>query len=348
MKFTLRPGLVLAALLSTSAVAETWETVNGDRISGKVTGLYGPFVQIAEAKTSRFISVSELKDDELGRVADFLAKQPATPPPWSGSTSKVAKAVKGRLQVLRGDKLVDFDPGARAEPEFYLVYFGAEWCPPCRAFSPRFVKAYERLRSLAPDKFEAIFVSSDREPAEQLKYIRHVSMPWPVVKFSHLGRAEAIERWAGAGIPCLVVLSREGEPLFHSYRGTQYVGPDDVLMRFEQLLLAMQGKGEMKRTMHRLAVVQHVRTAGEGTQKVQPYLINLDLSRYRTLEVKQITATLDIDEKGAVIDAAIQPELPVVLQHQLVTDAGTWLFLPFVKAGKPTRTKVSLPIVLTE
>src|SRR6185369_13507413 len=100
------------------------------------------------------------------------------------SSSLVAKSIKGRLQILRDGKLVDFDPGARREPDFYLVYFGAEWCPPCRAFSPEFVEQYRRLQKLAPDRFEAVFVSSDHSGSEQLSYVKHVTMPWPVVKFS--------------------------------------------------------------------------------------------------------------------------------------------------------------------
>ena len=40
------------------------------------------------------------------------------------------------------------------------LYFSAEWCPPCKAFTPELVK----LRDSASDKFEVVFVSSDRSP----------------------------------------------------------------------------------------------------------------------------------------------------------------------------------------
>src|SRR5687767_9690369 len=115
---------LLAGGAAMRASAETWETMSGERIEATLSGVYGPFVVLAERNGSRLISVANLKDAELGRVADFLAAKPAAVLPWASSTSKVAKALKGRLQVLRNDKLVEFDVGARAEPEFYLVYFG--------------------------------------------------------------------------------------------------------------------------------------------------------------------------------------------------------------------------------
>lgn len=40
-------------------------------------------------------------------------------------------------------------------------YFSANWCPPCRAFTPQLADAYRRIRKKEPG-FEIVFVSSDR------------------------------------------------------------------------------------------------------------------------------------------------------------------------------------------
>ena len=53
-----------------------------------------------------------------------------------------------------------------------------------------------------------------------------------------------------------------------------------------------------------------------------------------------------IDERGQVQDASFEPQLSAVLNHQLASDAGSWLFLPFVQAGKPVRKSVRLPLKL--
>jgi hypothetical protein len=98
--------------------------------------------------------------------------------------------------------------------------------------------------------------------------------------------------------------------------------------------------------MHRLAVFKHLRANASGSLPVKPYAVTLDYRRYRTLEVKEVVASLEIDETGHVLDANIEPELPAVLQHQLVNDAGNWLFLPAVENGIAIRRKVTMPLKL--
>jgi hypothetical protein len=196
------------------------------------------------------------------------------------------------------------------------------------------------------DHFEVVFVSSDRDSAEQLLYARELPMPWPVVKYSALGSVVPVERWAANGIPNLVVLTREGEAIFTSYRGEEYLGANEPLKNFEQLLpLLSTDSNESRRNFHRLAVMQHLRTVGDGTTIPKPYLIPFDRSRYRTLDVKSVNAMLEIDERGKVTSARFEPELPTVLDFQLVRDAGEWLFLPAVDHGRAKATKVVFPLV---
>lgn len=38
-----------------------------------------------------------------------------------------------------------------------------------------------------------------------------------------------IQKYAGTGIPCLVLVDREGKVLSHSYEGQTYVGPTKVM-----------------------------------------------------------------------------------------------------------------------
>jgi len=335
------------ALAISLARAETWQTTHGERCEGTLSGVYGTTVVIAGKVEATMLPLESLDDAALGRVADFLAARAKAPVAWADSTAKVAKSLRGRLQIMREGKLVEFDPGGRPEPEIYLVYFGAFWCGPCRAFSPDLVKAYRGLKQLASDRFELVFVSSDKNANEQEAYIREAHMPWPVLNFYDLGNVWPIERWDGPGIPSLVVLTREGEILYNSYHGEEYVGPRSVLAQAESLLRAMSEEtGAPRPAAHRLALLQYLRTAGSATRPPTPYLIALDRSRYGTLEVKKLTATLEIDEQGKVTSAHFEPQLPPVLDYQLVQDAGNWLFLPALDHGQPKRVRVSLPLML--
>jgi len=302
---------------------------------------------IARRGDSTLLPLDQLDDAALARVADYLAASPRAAQTWADSDGKVARSLRGRLQIMQEGGLAAFDPGARPEPRIYLVYFGAHWCRPCREFSPHLVEAYRRLQQLAPDRFELVFVSCDHEAKEQELYVREVGMPWPVLKFSDVGSAGPVERWEGTAIPDLIVVTRSGDLLFDSFHGNDYVGPGFVLDEVESLLGSMDEKSEAtRRARHRLSVLQHVRSAGSTAVNPMPYLITLDPSHYQTLEVRHLKALLEIDERGRVTDAKIEPSLPTALDFQLTQEAGTWLFLPAVAGGRPKSAHVILPISL--
>jgi hypothetical protein len=77
-------------------------------------------------------------------------------------------------------------------------------------------------------------------------------------------------------------------------------------------------------------------------------VITLDQSRYQTLTITRIEATLSIDEHGRVMDAKFEPAWPTALDFQLNQDAGSWLFLPAVVHGQPKAVKAVLPLQLTD
>lgn len=338
---------LFALQASTLARGESWRTVNGESWDGRLSGVFGPIAVFAEKSRSRQVAVERLDDEALGRVADFVAAQRASPA-WSAARSPVAKALRNRLQVLARGKVVPFEPGERPEPEIYLVYFGALWCGPCVRFSPELVQAYEALKVAAGHRFELVFVSSDRSAMDQVEYVKKVGMPFPVLEFSSIGDAPVIERWSGRGIPCLVALTGDGDVLFHSFRGEEYLGPKHVLQQVSSLLRVTSGKPDeaMRRSLHRLAVLQHIRAASSGSSAPKPYVISLDPSRHRTLEAKELLAEIEIDAAGRVTSAAFEPKLDAVVEYQLVQVAQTWLFLPAVENGQPQARRVKLPLTL--
>ena len=115
-----------------------------------------------------------------------------------------------------------------AEPEMYAFYFSAHWCPPCRAFTPKLVEFYN-ANAGKKTKFEVIFVSSDHDEKAMEEYMKEVSMPWPAVSFRSVDRLKEITKYSGSGIPCLVLVDREGKVLSDSYEGKTYVGPTKVM-----------------------------------------------------------------------------------------------------------------------
>ena len=85
--------------------------------------------------------------------------------------------------VLRGDTLEQVpvtDLGG--EGKVVGVYFSGHWCPPCKQFTPLLSEWYENFKA-GPngDKLEIIFVSSDKNEMDFVKYF--LTMSWAALPY---------------------------------------------------------------------------------------------------------------------------------------------------------------------
>jgi nucleoredoxin len=140
----------------------------------------------------------------------------------------IARVLAGKLVAAEGGGLQPRPDARLAGVRFFGIYFSAGWCGPCRRFTPELIDAYGKIRALYPE-FEVIFVSRDKSAADMLAYMRDDRMPWPALQWDLVRGTREINRYAGSGIPCLVLVDAEGKVLSDSYRWGRYVGPDAVL-----------------------------------------------------------------------------------------------------------------------
>jgi nucleoredoxin len=81
------------------------------------------------------------------------------------------------------------------------LYFSAHWCPPCRGFTPVLAEFYKKMQ----DKFEVVFVSSDKDEAQWAEYFGE--MPWLALPFADRTKKDALSQKYGVhGIPTLVLI----------------------------------------------------------------------------------------------------------------------------------------------
>jgi nucleoredoxin len=152
------------------------------------------------------------------------------------ATNKIADRLDGKLVACNGRSLERFEASSLKGKKYLAIYFSASWCGPCKGFTPELVSWYNKHRS-SLDKFDVIFVSRDHTKEDMLDYMKQDDMPWPALNFTKANQhSSLLEKYAGRGIPCLVVVDGEGEVLSHSYHGEQYVGPSKVLQDLEGLL----------------------------------------------------------------------------------------------------------------
>jgi nucleoredoxin len=144
-----------------------------------------------------------------------------------------------QLPVMLDGKLISADGTKTDTPgpavQYYAVYYSAQWCPPCHAFTPKLVQWYNKFKPAHPN-FELIFVSEDHNEGSMLDYMKEMAMPWPAVRFNELQHAgngtfkgSQIEKFANTEIPDLVLVEASGKVLSDSFQGDQYLGPEAVV-----------------------------------------------------------------------------------------------------------------------
>ncbi len=168
---------------------------------------------------------------------DATARAKAKHQPAAAGSSPMQRRLAGKLVKLEGGNLQNFDAGKLGGVKYYALYFSASWCGPCRQFTPRLVSEYARLKKAHPE-FEVVFVSADQSAGDMRDYMRKDQMPFLAIKFDQIQREPEIVRYAGPGIPCLVLVDSGGRVLSDSYEGDNYVGPNKVLQDTQRILRA--------------------------------------------------------------------------------------------------------------
>jgi len=157
-----------------------------------------------------------------------MARERAAARPQAPNANALRELVKGDLVSLRNGALGHFDDEELEKKKLIALYFSAHWCAPCRKFTPELVDYYNRVATQHPE-FEIVFVSFDKSQFAMETYMREANMPWPAIDFQKLKGKDAIRKYAGHGIPCLVLVDATGKVISSTYAGAQYLGPAKVL-----------------------------------------------------------------------------------------------------------------------
>jgi len=109
-------------------------------------------------------------------------------------------------EVLSGDGEDVSISSLRGAGKVLGLYFSAEWCPPCHAFTPKLAATYKALKAAGKD-FEIIFVSSDRSAADFQKYF--ATMPWLAIPQGDKRKGALSKMFDVEGIPTFVMLDAD-------------------------------------------------------------------------------------------------------------------------------------------
>ncbi len=220
--------LICAASLS-AANARTWTNQAGKTIEADFVSLKGDTLVLkgANGKTYEIPLASLSEADQT-----FAREQGSAAPASAGAPSVFKETMDGKLVAVDGRRVSKYEMAE--EPQYYAFYFSAAWCGPCKAFTPNLISFYNGSDG-AKKTFEIIFMSRDRSEGEMEEYMTADKMPWPAVRFRDADRIDEITKYMGRGIPCLVLVDREGKIIADSYVDGQYRGPTSVMEKMKEL-----------------------------------------------------------------------------------------------------------------
>lgn len=108
------------------------------------------------------------------------------------------------------------------------IYFSAEWCPPCRNFTPSLVQ----FRNYHSEKFEIVFVSSDRTADAMWAYMKNYNMDFLTLPFGSPDARKLAEKFGVRGIPHLAVVAPDGSVLAQNGRTDVAQNPGGALQKW--------------------------------------------------------------------------------------------------------------------
>ena len=210
------PFVAMKALLTTCIVGsllvcgvtaefEAWTNQEGNTARMKLVEV----VKDGDKATGKF----ELEDGRTVSLdADSLSAEDAIRvrewEPEKEIVSVFDELLDRNLVMLKGRRFSRHELEEKPE-KFYVFYYTASWCGPCRAYTPDLVKFYKRAKKDG-NNFELILISSDRDKDAMLKYAVDAKMPWPQVDFGKARDIRAKLDHGVRGIPSVIICDLEG------------------------------------------------------------------------------------------------------------------------------------------
>ncbi|KAH7730649.1 Protein R05H5.3 [Aphelenchoides avenae] len=143
----------------------------------------------------------------------------------------MAELLKGNVVVLNDG--TEVDAGDYLKDKVVALYFSAGWCPPCRAFTPKLKRFYDKLKAQNKN-LEVVFVSRDREEEDLKEYYEDHHGPWVYLKFGNPKIQELLEKFEVKTIPALKVVKPNGDVVVEDARTEVADKGDDAAALFEE------------------------------------------------------------------------------------------------------------------
>lgn len=238
-------GVLMSACSIATSLGREWTSKAGTTIKAELVRVHLDNVILKKKDGKQLVvPIGKLSNADQ----EFLNKRALDSSAFKNdSKGTIIKELTGKLVKVSEGKLRKTNFAAPGGIKYLAVYYSAHWCGPCRAFTPDLVDFYNEVKADHPE-LEMVFVTSDRSEEEWEDYILQEKMPWHSIQFRKAAKSK-LKEFAGPGIPCLVLMTPEGEVLSDSYVDGQYVGPRKVMSDLKGLLKKNGETAEVDQTL---------------------------------------------------------------------------------------------------
>ena len=364
MNFVKKTCLVLMILGCLNLAADIhekreWILKNGESLNLEFVNAYGPIAYFYHKKGQVSIPIHELTDTFQADIVLWSRKRDNDILNGQLPPTDFTKRFKRDARKLVNGDLVKPDWSGAGDPDFYAIYTSASWCGPCKRFTPSLVAGYNSSKALHGDRFEVLLCSWDKSQSKMKDYMEETGMTWFGTWSNR--KDQYWRQYQSSGIPCFVVVDRNGYILSHSYTSEGYRGPVAPLKELYQLL-----KYTVDRPGGRLSVTTpgiNVRKLGEMIRKhenkirhagedsspfplTQPSELLQDLQDPEGEEVA-IKVQIKLDAMGVVRSTKLISHSDQALAHALDRALSLWQFMPRVTvADGPVSAEIRMPVNL--
>jgi nucleoredoxin len=189
--------------------------------------------ELAAREQRRAAALEESRKLDTLYQAQLAQKRNASGPNAEVRPGSIASLVKGELVTSRNGVLRPYADSDFEKKKVIGLYLSAQWCGPCREFTPKLVAYYNKVVATHPE-FEIVFVSNDKTAPQMERYMRDDQMPWPALNFDKVAGNTGLRKYFGDSIPCLVIVDESGKVIADTYAGKNYRGPEAVLNDLDQ------------------------------------------------------------------------------------------------------------------
>jgi len=211
--------IALVALLGSNAYARTWTSSDGAKtFEGELTSYDADSGIVTVLVNGRPLAFpkDKLSAADIAFI-DESASSASSADSASSSTSASSvmseKMSKVKLHLLDGKRFKKAE--LTKSPEFYVLYYSASWCPPCRAAAPAVVQQFKASIADNP-KVEFIHISADSSEDAAEEWAAKEGFPWLTVVPDDVKRSDLMEFKTKNSVPHYVMVDASGNRVANS------------------------------------------------------------------------------------------------------------------------------------